>query len=293
MNINEYQDFVFSINSYNKDKSLNKVWIIDGREPNNSNEILVDASIIKLGYEVGDVLNIKHDNIKEQEYVIVGLIRSPYFISIERGTSTLLNGKIDHFIYMMEENFNYDGLYNRGNIILNTDKKAFTDEYNNYVKEVVKKIENASKEISKERKETFLKEKEEEYNKAYAEFKDKETLALNELNGVKEQITSGETLITESETKILSDNEVDIYLDNAKTKLDTAKAQLDSSKATLDMAKQMIASIGVAPDMNLDYLKGKLNTSKNSLQRVNGYSNTLHYTYDRNSKIDKIVNNYQ
>ena len=31
----------------------------------------------------------------------------------------------------------------------------------------------------------------------------------------------------------------------------------------------------------------------NSLQRVNGYSNTLHYTYDRNSKIDKIVNNYQ
>ena len=35
-NINEYQDLVFSINSYSNDKILNKVWITEGREPNKS-----------------------------------------------------------------------------------------------------------------------------------------------------------------------------------------------------------------------------------------------------------------
>ena len=31
----------------------------------------------------------------------------------------------------------------------------------------------------------------------------------------------------------------------------------------------------------------------NSLQRMNGYSNLYHYTFDHNNKIDKIINNYQ
>lgn len=272
--INEHQDYVLSVNSYNLDKQLNKVRIVKGRELKKSNEILVDASMEKFGYVLGDTIKIKHNNIKEQEYKIVGFVRSPYFISIERGTSTLLNGKIDHFVYILEENFNYDGLYNRGNVVLKTDKKDFTDEYNEFVKSVVKKIENASVKISKERKEKFILEKEEEYNKALQEYEASSALALNELNNAKSQIEEAETKINEAEAKILTDKEVDLYLDNAKTKLDAAKVQLDSSKATLDMAKQMISGVAT-PDTNLQYLKSKLSAAKEALQTTNNEINNI------------------
>ena len=82
--LNEFQNLVLSVNSYNLDKKLNKVWIVDGREPRLPNEMLVDASVDKFGYELGDTIRIKHENIKDQDYVIVGFVRSPYFISIER-----------------------------------------------------------------------------------------------------------------------------------------------------------------------------------------------------------------
>ena len=65
--INEYQDYVLSVNSYNVNKKLNKVWIQDGREPTKINEILVDASMGKFGYEIGDTLTIKHNNKKEKD----------------------------------------------------------------------------------------------------------------------------------------------------------------------------------------------------------------------------------
>lgn len=276
--INEYQDYVLSVNSYNVNKKLNKVWIQDGREPTKINEILIDASMGKFGYEIGDTFTIKHNNIKEKDLVIVGTVRSPNFISIERGTTTLLNGKIDHFIYMNEENFDYDGLYNRGNIRLNTDLKPFTNEYNKFVEGVVKKIENVSNEISKERKEEILKDKEKEYNDALNKFNSEKQKALNEIQSAKNKITQGEKDILSAESKILSDKEVDLYLDNAKTKLDNAKATLDSSKATLEIAKQTIGNFD-APEMNLEYLKGKLTSAKNLLQEVN---NTID---DLNSKI--------
>ena len=267
-NINEYQDYVLSVNSYNLNKKLNKVWILDGREPINTNEIVVDASLGKFGYEIGDTITIEHENIKEKDLVIVGIVRSPNFISIERGTTTLLNGKIDHFVYMNEDNFDYDGLYNRGNIRLNTDLKPFTDEYNKYVSKVVKKIEDASNEISKERKDKILNEKEKEYNEALNKFNTEKQKALKEIQDAKNKITQGEKDIVDAESKILSDKEVDLYLDNAKTKLDNAKATLDSSKATLDIAKQTIGNFD-APEMNLEYLKGKLTSAKNLLQEVN------------------------
>ena len=267
-NVNEYQDFVISVNSYNLNKKLNKVWILEGREPQASNELLMDSSLGKFGYEIGDTITIEHDNIKNKEYVIVGNVRSPEFISIERGTSSLMNGKIDYFVYIDESNFDYDGLYNRGFIRLNTDKRPFTDDYNNYVSGVIKKIEEASHDIAKDRKDKFIEEKEAEYSKAYGEFTTQKENALKELDNAKNKLNDAENQIKNAESQILSDREINLYLENAKMQLNSAKAQLDSSKSTLDIAKQMVSNFD-SPDMDLEYLKDKLSTAQKALEVTN------------------------
>ena len=273
-NINEYQDYVVSVKSYNLNKKLNKAWILEGREPVANNELIMDSSLGRLGYEIGDIITIEHENIKNKEFTIVGNIRSPEFISIEKGASNLLNGKIDYFVFINEDNFDYDGLYNRGYIKLNTDKKPFTDEYNKYVSDVVGKIELAAADIAKERKIKFITEKESEYEKAYKDFESQKELSLIELTNAKTQIEDADRQIAAAELQILSDREINLYLETAKMQLDSAKAQLDSSKSTLDMAKQMVGNFD-SPDMDLDYLKGKLKSAQKLLQTTNDTINNL------------------
>lgn len=267
---------VISVNSYDPNKKINKVKINEGREPINTNECMLDASIQRLGYKIGDTIEINATYLEKKTLTITGFVRSPGYISVNKGTSSLLSGTIDYFMYVNESTYDHeDGLYTVGYITLNTKYKAFTDEYNEYVTNIKKEIENISLNITKDRREKLFDEKTKEIEAAEKEYNTKKEEVEKELLNAKKQIEDGEKQIQDAESKIMTDTEIDIYLASAKNSLDTAKAQLDSSKTTLDVAKKILSdtknTTGIdinieSPEIQLSFLKSKLDELKKLLE---------------------------
>ena len=95
---------------------INQPQLIDGRFPTAANECLVDASRLSTpdSYQIGSTIRLEGDGdsifatLNINEFKIVGIIRSPLYVSFERGNSLVGSGKIGTFIYIPNEAFDTD-----------------------------------------------------------------------------------------------------------------------------------------------------------------------------------------
>lgn len=139
---------------------MNRPQLIKGSWPTAANQCLVDASMLSTPeqFQIGSVLKIEGDGIDitsslvNTEYTIVGIIRSPRFISYERGSSTVGTGKLGAFFYVPADNFTQD-YYSEMCISLTGSEKydPFSDEYKAYVKRYTDYISQISPEILSQR----------------------------------------------------------------------------------------------------------------------------------------------
>ena len=100
-----------------KDKSyINRLTLLEGRFPQNENECVIDRSDMATpsGFEIGKTITMAgiEENIDNKlnvtEYKIVGVIRTPRYISFERGQSDVGSGSLGCFIYVPESAFKID-----------------------------------------------------------------------------------------------------------------------------------------------------------------------------------------
>ena len=83
---------------------INQVAIIEGRELQNENEILVERGT----YALGDTITLESDVldfVKSTTYTVVGIVDSPMYIYENKGISTVSDGKLDTFMYILPSNF--------------------------------------------------------------------------------------------------------------------------------------------------------------------------------------------
>ncbi len=83
---------------------INQVAIIEGRELQNENEILVERGT----YALGDTITLESDAldfVKSTTYTVVGIVDSPMYIYENKGISTVSDGKLDTFMYILPSNF--------------------------------------------------------------------------------------------------------------------------------------------------------------------------------------------
>ena len=294
-NINKKNEVVIAVNSYNPSNKINKVEVFEGNDNIDTGECLADGELKYIGYNIGDKLKLKMQDNSFKEVTIKGFVNSPYYISIEKGNSLLLSGKINYFIYVPEDFFDFeDNLYTKAVFTLNTDYKAFTDEYDNYTADEKKKIKKYVDKIIKPRLDKIVKEKTQELNDGIEEYEKQKALANQELDNANNQIIDGENKIKDAESKIMSDREVDMFLVNAKSQLDMAKSQLDASKTTLDLAKKVLADMEKSPiasneTIRLPYLKSELEKLNKLLEDSNKLLSRLEKELQDNEKKCSII----
>ena len=132
---------------------INRPTLIEGTYPTKNNQCLVDASELSApeSYKIGNYIRLQDGAnsdlsvLSVKEFEIVGIIRSPYYVSFERGNSLVGSGKIGTFIYIPENVFTsdyYSEIYVtvEGADLLEPD----SDEYYSHIEPVIKKIEDAS-----------------------------------------------------------------------------------------------------------------------------------------------------
>ena len=130
---------------------INRLELLEGRYPESASECVVTCSGLTTPpqFTIGNTIKVRGDGedigyyLKHDVLTIVGIIRTPYWVSYERGVTTAGSGKLGDFVYVnndaFTENINY---YSEAYIVLDEadEYEAYSEEYDAYVKSMQQKI---------------------------------------------------------------------------------------------------------------------------------------------------------
>ena len=218
--------------------------VVEGRLPDKSGEIAVETGMFG-AYKLGDKITISKsvgdtdvsDKLKTFEYTVVGMVKSPMYISLERGTTTVGNGKIDEFAYISEEDFNierYTVLY----ATLDTNGETispFDSRYDELIDSVTANLE----ETAQLRIDSFMggdiKKAQQEIDDGYKELSDKKAEVEQELKDAQAELDKGESeyysQINSAQAQI---NSAQLELDNGKEELQKQWDEYELSLSTFE-----------------------------------------------------------
>lgn len=134
-----------------------------GRMPTAENECLADDERFT-EEDLGKTIRLADENegsvtegLSNTEFTIVGLVNSPLYIGIDRGSTGIGSGVVHGFLYLSEENFTGE-VYTEIDVVLEKDAKIYTDVYEELVEDRKEDVTQLCKELAGERYDALLAE---------------------------------------------------------------------------------------------------------------------------------------
>ena len=233
-------------------ENINMLETVAGRLPESDTECVVDDHLY--GEEViGSKIVLSGDNDQDDldsfrytEYTIVGTVRSPLYVQFERGTTSLGNGSVSGFVYLLPEGFATD-YYTDIYVKFEEDAQVYSDEYDAYMDEREAQWETYCEEQGERRYQSIMTEAEEELADAEQELADEKAEAEVELADAKQELTDAEKEIADGEKKLedgeqeLADNKEVIA--QKERELADARAALEAQEAELASQEEALAGM--------------------------------------------------
>ncbi len=144
-------------------EKINLPALAEGRMPTAENECVADKerfSAEDIGEKIivsGENTNGVKNGLKNMEYTIVGLVDSPLYIGIDRGSTGIGSGVVYSFLYLPEENFTGE-VYTEIDVVLKDKASLYSDAYNDLIEEHKQRMMDECKRIARNRYETLLSE---------------------------------------------------------------------------------------------------------------------------------------
>lgn len=224
-------------------EKVNKLKLIAGEMPQSADECVVDSALFSED-AIGSKLVLSENNTTDdldkfayKEYTITGLVQSPCYIQFERGNTSIGNGRISGFAYILKDGFavDYDTeIY----IKFDEDYDIYSDEYDSYMEAKEADWETYTKEQADIRYEEIVKDAQDELDEKKEELEEKRAEAEAELESAKQQLTDGETEISNGKNQIAS---AKTELSAKASELQSGKDALSSKAAELESASQQIS----------------------------------------------------
>lgn len=224
-------------------EKVNKLKLVAGEMPQSADECVVDSALFSED-AIGSKLVLSENNTTDdldkfayKEYTITGLVQSPCYIQFERGNTSIGNGRISGFAYILKDGFavDYDTeIY----IKFDEDYDIYSDEYDSYMEAKEADWETYTKEQADIRYEEIVKDAQDELDEKKEELEEKRAEAEAELESVKQQLTDGETEISDGKNQIAS---AKTELSAKASELQSGKDALSSKVAELESASQQIS----------------------------------------------------
>lgn len=224
-------------------EKVNKLKLVAGEMPQSADECVVDSALFSED-AIGSKLVLSENNTTDdldkfayKEYTITGLVQSPCYIQFERGNTSIGNGRISGFAYILKDGFavDYDTeIY----IKFDEDYDIYSDEYDSYMEAKEADWETYTKEQADIRYEEIVKDAQDELDEKKEELEEKRAEAEAELESAKQQLTDGETEISDGKNQIAS---AKTELSAKASELQSGKDALSSKVAELESASQQIS----------------------------------------------------
>ena len=265
---------VLNVNSVPPENGINQMRIVSGRLPKANNEVVVEKGFLKTNnFKIGDVIELKSgeddnkigDNLKISKFKIVGEALSPIYLSAQRQLSSVGNGSVKGFLYILPGVFKseyYTEIYLKMDNEVSKDSLITNEEYKVASKSMEQSLKDFGVIRSKARYTQIvsdasgkIKTAQEKLDKSKKDAADKFSEAYKKLADAKTKIDDGKVELTKNQTmynqkKALGEKQIAL----AKNKLIDSQKQLNLGKV------QAASKISSAIALKVDEAKKQLDT---------------------------------
>ena len=215
-------------------RGINEVLLRDGRMPERADECVVEENMLSLmSISIGDTITLTpgddlSDALSQNTYTVVGTVRSPVYLAVERGTSTLGSGTVKAYLYLPREAFTLD-YYTAAYVRVSgaAEMTAFYSDYDDYIDAVIDELEPFGDARAQLRHDDLVDEATEKLDDAQKELDDAKAEADEKLGDAQKELSDAR--------RKLDDGWKDYYdgqqeLKDARVELDDAKIELDDGE---------------------------------------------------------------
>lgn len=232
-------------------EKMNLVTVKEGRLPECSGEIFVDDQFLEnQGYEIGDTLTLKsgtesdlEDTLACSQFKIVGAGSSPFYLSLDRGSTSIGNGNVSGFAFVRPEDFSldvYTELYIRAEGA--SEEICYSDPYTDRIDVLQEQVEAIAGERCKIRYADVKQEAEDQIADGERQVEDARTQlsdARAQLDEGWQELTDGKEDLEENR-QLLEDGRAQLL--EGQQALEDGKSQMAASEQQLSQAREQIAS---------------------------------------------------
>lgn len=236
-------------------RGINEVLLRDGRMPERADECVVEENMLSLmSISIGDTITLTpgddlSDALAQDTYTVVGTVRSPVYLAVERGTSTLGSGTVKAYLYLPREAFTLD-YYTAAYVRVSgaAEMTAFYSDYDDYIDAVIDELEPFGDARAQLRHDDLVDEATEKLDDAQKELDDAKAEADEKLGDAQKELNDAR--------KKLDDGWKDYY--DGQQELKDARAELDDAKIELDDGEmQYLNGMEEYEDALDEYEKGR------------------------------------
>lgn len=215
-------------------RGINEVLLREGRMPERADECVVEENMLSLmSISIGDTITLTpgddlSDALAQDTYTVVGTVRSPVYLAVERGTSTLGSGTVKAYLYLPREAFTLD-YYTAAYVRVSgaAEMTAFYSDYDDYIDAVIDELEPFGDARAQLRHDDLVDEATEKLDDAQKELDDAKAEADEKLGDAQKELSDAR--------RKLDDGWKDYYdgqqeLKDARVELDDAKIELDDGE---------------------------------------------------------------
>ena len=216
-------------------RGINEVQLRGGRMPGRADECVVEENMLSLmNIAIGDRITLTpgddlSDALAQDTYTIVGTVRSPVYLAVERGTSSIGSGTVKAYLYLPREAFTLD-YYTATYVRVSgaAEMTAFYSDYDDHIDAVIDELEPFGDARAQMRHDDLVDEATEKLDDAQKELDDAKAEADEKLGDAQRELSDAR--------RKLDDGWRD-YRDG-RQELADSRAELDDAYQTLQDGEQ-------------------------------------------------------
>lgn len=234
--------------SLDNEDYINQAILIEGRLPEKENECVVeDGKITFGGPQIGDEIDLSSgtdtnisETLKQHKLKVVGKVRSPYYLSYQKGSSNIGDGSLDGFLLVFDDNFKSD-IFTEVYVTVEN-AKSYNSYSKAYFKDVIDPVIKRMNQLGNKRANLRTEEVKEmaleEYQKGKDEFDQKKAEVEKQLKDAKAQLQSGYEELIYGENKIKDmKSAIEMLKTQGNSQIQSARNQIAILKAQLELAE--------------------------------------------------------
>ena len=216
-----------------------------GRLPLTPNECLLDGYFFGQ-HMIGRTVYVSPTNEEDalgnlacREFTVVGLVNTPLYLNMQRGSTTIGSGSLTSFIYVPRDAFSLE-FYTEINLTLPGQYDVYSDRYNDAMDDMAELLETGARVQADLRWDTIVNDAWEEYGKGrqeyldgMAEYREEKAKAEQELADALIKLTDGQRELEDGQ-KELSEGRAQLW--EAQQTVNENRQSLVEAKAELEQA---------------------------------------------------------